>query len=272
MLSWIPGRSGTAVGRGSTQDLTTANGIAVGCARHWGTVWLKYDWWKDKNDDDDKWPHDDLLSCDPIQDGVPTKDPQWDPVIPRSDERFPAVWRCLFRGLYRSQWCQTGVRARPNPVWHLLYCNAGARNWFVHRRCLHTRSDERKLNLSRLKAKAKPPATVIRDVLFAGDPAVAVNTEQQQLRSLMDSFSRACHDFNITISIYHSRRPKWWARASNNHRMSQLTIMQARCRAWIYKFGVNSAIRPLFMQWYQHAHLTNGLYLRKDGRLRLVKP
>ena len=95
-----------------------------------------------------------------------------------------------------------------NPVWHLLYCRAGARNWFVHRRCLHTRSDERMLNLSRLKAKAKPPATVIRDVLFAGDPAVAFNTEQQQLRSLMDSFSLACHDCNITISIYHSRRPK----------------------------------------------------------------
>ena len=38
----------------SPQDLTTANDIAIGCARHWeGTIWLTYDsWWKDKNDDD----------------------------------------------------------------------------------------------------------------------------------------------------------------------------------------------------------------------------
>ena len=38
----------------STQDLTTANGIATGCARHWeGTICLKSDWWKDNNDDDE---------------------------------------------------------------------------------------------------------------------------------------------------------------------------------------------------------------------------
>ena len=37
----------------STQDQTTANGIAIGCARHWeGTIWLKCDWWKNKNYDD----------------------------------------------------------------------------------------------------------------------------------------------------------------------------------------------------------------------------
>ena len=35
----------------SPQDLTTANGIAIDCARHWdGTIWRTYDcWWKDKN-------------------------------------------------------------------------------------------------------------------------------------------------------------------------------------------------------------------------------
>ena len=39
----------------SPQDLATANGIAIGCAKHWeGTIWQTYDsWWKDKNDDDD---------------------------------------------------------------------------------------------------------------------------------------------------------------------------------------------------------------------------
>ena len=38
----------------SPQDLTTANDIAIGCARHWeDTIGLTYDsWWKDKNDDD----------------------------------------------------------------------------------------------------------------------------------------------------------------------------------------------------------------------------
>ena len=37
----------------STQDLTTANGIAIGCARHLeGTIGLKCNWWKDNNDDD----------------------------------------------------------------------------------------------------------------------------------------------------------------------------------------------------------------------------
>ena len=37
----------------STQDLTMTNGIAIGCARHWeGTILLKCDWWKDKNDDE----------------------------------------------------------------------------------------------------------------------------------------------------------------------------------------------------------------------------
>ena len=38
----------------SPQDLTMANGIAIGCARHWEvTFWPKYDsWWKDNNDDE----------------------------------------------------------------------------------------------------------------------------------------------------------------------------------------------------------------------------
>ena len=38
----------------SPQDLAMANGIAIGCAKHWeGTIWRTYDsWWKDKNDDD----------------------------------------------------------------------------------------------------------------------------------------------------------------------------------------------------------------------------
>ena len=38
----------------SPQDLTTANDIAISCAKHWeGIIWRIYgSWWKDKNDDD----------------------------------------------------------------------------------------------------------------------------------------------------------------------------------------------------------------------------
>ena len=45
----------------STHDLTTANGIAIGCARRWdGTSWRTcVFWWKDKSDDDDlEFPED----------------------------------------------------------------------------------------------------------------------------------------------------------------------------------------------------------------------
>ncbi|XP_038066715.1 uncharacterized protein LOC119736778 [Patiria miniata] len=65
---------------------------------------------------------------------------------------------------------------------------------------LHTRSDGRLFNLSRLKAKTKVRKAVIRDMLFADDAALATHTEQQ-LQSLMDSFSCACLDFGMNISI-----------------------------------------------------------------------
>ena len=43
----------------SPQDLPMANGIAIGCARHWeGTIRRTYhSWWKDKNDCDDDRNH-----------------------------------------------------------------------------------------------------------------------------------------------------------------------------------------------------------------------
>ena len=43
----------------SPQDLTTANGIAIGCAKHWeGTIWRTYDSsLKDKNNDE-QWSKD----------------------------------------------------------------------------------------------------------------------------------------------------------------------------------------------------------------------
>ena len=63
-----------------------------------------------------------------------------------------------------------------------------------------TRSDDRPLNLARLRAKTKVRKDLIRDMLFADDAAVATHT-QEELQSLMDCFSHACKDFGLTISL-----------------------------------------------------------------------
>ena len=65
---------------------------------------------------------------------------------------------------------------------------------------LHTRSDGRLFNLTRLRAKAKVREALIRDMLFADDAAISSHT-QQELQSLMDRFSQACKDFELTISL-----------------------------------------------------------------------
>ena len=63
-----------------------------------------------------------------------------------------------------------------------------------------TRSDDRLFNLVRLRAKTKFRKDLIRDMLFADDAAVATHT-QEELQSLMDCFSQACKDFELTISL-----------------------------------------------------------------------
>ena len=65
---------------------------------------------------------------------------------------------------------------------------------------LRTRSDGRLFNLARLRAKTKVREVLIRDMLFADDAAVATHT-QKELQSLMDCFSQACKDFEMTISL-----------------------------------------------------------------------
>ena len=65
---------------------------------------------------------------------------------------------------------------------------------------LHTRSDRKLFNLAQLKAKSKIWKTLIRDMLFAVDAGLVSHTEQQ-LQTLMDSFSRTSQDFGMTISI-----------------------------------------------------------------------
>ena len=57
----------------SPQDLTTANGIAIGCATHWeGMIsWTCDSWWKDKNDDDDYGHPCSVPNCIPQYKGPP---------------------------------------------------------------------------------------------------------------------------------------------------------------------------------------------------------
>ena len=63
-----------------------------------------------------------------------------------------------------------------------------------------TRSDDRLFNLARLRTNTKVRKDLIRDMLFADDAAVVTHT-QEELLSLMDSFSQACKDFRLTISL-----------------------------------------------------------------------
>ena len=65
---------------------------------------------------------------------------------------------------------------------------------------LRTRSDGKLFNLARLKAKSKVRETIIRDMLFAADAAVATH-QQEELQALMNRFSQACKDFGLTISL-----------------------------------------------------------------------
>ncbi|XP_047481631.1 uncharacterized protein LOC125034034 [Penaeus chinensis] len=64
---------------------------------------------------------------------------------------------------------------------------------------LHTRSDNRLFNLSRLSAKDKVRRVLVRELLFADDAAF-VSHNPEGLQSLMDRFSAACPDFSLIIS------------------------------------------------------------------------
>ncbi|XDV29424.1 hypothetical protein PO909_032554 [Leuciscus waleckii] len=58
---------------------------------------------------------------------------------------------------------------------------------------LHTRSDGRLFNLTRLKAKTKVLSVLIREMLFADDAALVAHTEEE-LQQLLSQFSHACKD------------------------------------------------------------------------------
>ena len=65
---------------------------------------------------------------------------------------------------------------------------------------LHTRTDGKLFNLSRLKAKTKIQWRLIREMLFADDAAIVAHS-QAELQTLMDKFAAVCTAFGLTISI-----------------------------------------------------------------------
>ena len=66
---------------------------------------------------------------------------------------------------------------------------------------LHTRSDGKLFNLSRLKAKTKLRTVLIREMLFADDAALTSHTEEGLQRLISPQFAHACKEFGLTISI-----------------------------------------------------------------------
>jgi len=64
---------------------------------------------------------------------------------------------------------------------------------------LHSRSDGKLFNISRLKAKSKTRTVLIRDMFFADDAALAAHSEGQ-LQSLTNRY-KACDILSLTISL-----------------------------------------------------------------------
>lgn len=65
---------------------------------------------------------------------------------------------------------------------------------------LHTRSDGKLFNLSRLRATTKIRRILVREMLFADDAALVAHTKEA-LQHLMNKFSHACKEFGLTISL-----------------------------------------------------------------------
>ena len=65
---------------------------------------------------------------------------------------------------------------------------------------LHTRSEGKLFNLTRLKAKTKVRTVLIKEMLFADDAALTSHTEEG-LQQLISKFAYAFNEFGLTISI-----------------------------------------------------------------------
>ena len=65
---------------------------------------------------------------------------------------------------------------------------------------LRTRSDGKRFNPARLRAKTRVRKVTLRDVLFADDAALVAHSAEK-LQSLLNQFSNACEAFRLTISL-----------------------------------------------------------------------
>ena len=65
---------------------------------------------------------------------------------------------------------------------------------------LHTRSDGKLFNLSRLRAKTKVRQLLLREMLFADDAVLASHT-QEGLQKLVNCLAHACREFGLIISL-----------------------------------------------------------------------
>ena len=65
---------------------------------------------------------------------------------------------------------------------------------------LRTRSDGKRFNPARLRAKTKVRKVILRDFLFADDAALVAHSAEK-LQSLLKQFSSACEAFRLTISL-----------------------------------------------------------------------
>ena len=65
---------------------------------------------------------------------------------------------------------------------------------------LHTRSEAKLFNLSRLKAKTKVRTVLLREMLFADDAALTSHTEEGH-QQLINQFAHACKEFGLIITI-----------------------------------------------------------------------
>ena len=65
---------------------------------------------------------------------------------------------------------------------------------------LHTRSDGKLFNISRLRAKKNTRTILIRELLFADDAALVSHSETG-LQELLSQLSAACREFGLTINV-----------------------------------------------------------------------
>ena len=111
-----------------------------------------------------------------------------DRILPLKHEGHSAVQQ-LFRVIRHPQWCQTGC-VLASTLFGIFFALLLKRAFDTTTEGIyqHARSDGKMFNPARLRAKASVRGTLVRDMLFADDAAVATHT-QQELQSLTDRFS-----------------------------------------------------------------------------------